>query len=42
MIDSKHARWHRAASALAVVGLLGLSDASLATEQAQQRRDGRT
>jgi len=43
MIDSKHTRWTwtRAAGALVAAGMLALPGLSLATEQAQQRRDGR-
>ena len=41
MIDSKHARWSRVTGALLAAGLLALSGVALATDQAQQRRDGR-
>jgi hypothetical protein len=41
VIDSKHPRWSRAAGALLVAGLLALSGVALATEQAQQRQEGR-
>jgi len=41
MSDSKHARWSRATGALLAAGLLALSGVALATDQAQQRRDGR-
>ena len=41
MIDSKHARWNRAAGALLATGLLALSGVALATDQADQRREGR-
>jgi hypothetical protein len=37
---SKNAHWHRLAGAL-TAGLLALSGAAWATEQADQRRDGR-
>jgi len=41
MMDSKHARWSRAACAVAAGGMLALSGLALATDQAQQRREGR-
>src|SRR5205085_6803173 len=41
MNDSKTGRWTRAAGALAAAALLALSGPALATEQAQQRQDGR-
>ena len=41
MIDSKHARWSGAAGALIAAGFLTLSGVALATDQAQERRDGR-
>ena len=41
MIDLKHASWSRAAGALLGAGLLALSGFALATDQADQRRDGR-
>ena len=41
MIDSKHARWSRAGGALLATGLLALSGVALATDQADQRREGR-
>jgi hypothetical protein len=41
MIDSKHARWSRAGGTLVAAGMLALSGVALATEQAQQRREGR-
>jgi hypothetical protein len=40
MIDSKHA-WSRVAGALLSTGLLALSGVALATDQADQRREGR-
>ena len=41
MIGSKHARWSRAAGALVAAGMLALSGVALATDQAQERREGR-
>jgi len=41
MIHSKHGRWSRTAGALIGAGLLALSGVALATDQAEQRRDGR-
>jgi hypothetical protein len=41
MIDSKHASLSRVAAALIAAGLLALSGVALATDQADQRRDGR-
>ena len=41
MIHSKQGSWSRAAGALIGAGLLALSGAALATDQAEQRRDGR-
>lgn len=41
MIDSKHARRTRGASALLAAGLLAFSGVALATDQAEQRREGR-
>jgi hypothetical protein len=41
MIHSKQANWSRAAGAVIGAGLLALSGVALATDQAEQRRDGR-
>ena len=41
MNDSKHGRWSRGAGALLAAGMLALSGVALATDQAQERRDGR-
>ena len=41
VIDSKHTVWSRTTGALIAAGLLALSGAALATDQAEQRRDGR-
>ena len=41
MIDSRNRSWGWTASVLTTAGLLCLSGAALATEQAQQRQQGR-
>ena len=41
MIDLRKRCWSWTASVLTTAGLLGLSGAALATEQAQQRQQGR-
>jgi hypothetical protein len=41
VIDSKHALRRRVAGALLATGLLALSGVALATDQADQRREGR-
>jgi len=41
MIDWKRSSWSRAAGALIGAGMLTLSGFALATDQAEQRRDGR-
>ena len=41
MTDSRSGYWSRAVGALAATGLLALSGAALATEQSQQRQQGR-
>ena len=41
MIHSKQASWSRTAGAFIGAGLLALSGVALATDQAEQRRDGR-
>lgn len=41
MIDSRGGNWRRAGGMLAAVGLLMLSGAALATDQSQQRQQGR-
>ena len=42
VIDSRNRYWSRTASVLATASLLVLSGAALATEQAQQRQQGRS
>ena len=41
MIDSRYGYWSRTVEVLAAAGLLALSGAALATDQAQQRQQGR-
>ena len=41
MIDSRSGTWSWASGVLAAAGLLALSDAALATDQSQQRQQGR-
>jgi hypothetical protein len=41
MIESRSGNWSRASGVLAAVGLLALSGAALATDQSQQRQQGR-
>lgn len=41
MIDSRNGYWSRTVEVLAAAGLLALSGAALATDQAQQRQQGR-
>jgi len=41
MIESRIGIWRRTVGALTAVGFLALSGAALATEQSQQRQDGR-
>ncbi|MDR3426832.1 MULTISPECIES: hypothetical protein [Silvimonas] len=41
MIESRKGHWHQAGIAMAAAGLLVLSGASFATEQSQQRQEGR-
>ena len=41
MIDSRNGYWSRTVEVLAAAGLLALSGAALATDQSQQRQQGR-
>ena len=41
MIDSRSGYWSRTAAVMAATGLLALSGAAMATEQSQQRQEGR-
>jgi hypothetical protein len=41
MIDSRNGHWSSTIQVLAAAGLLALSGAALATDQAQQRQQGR-
>jgi hypothetical protein len=41
MIDSRKGLWRRTGGILAAAGLLALSGAALATNQSQQRQEGR-
>ena len=42
MIESQKASWGRTVEVIAAVGLLALSGAALATNQSQQRQQGRS
>ena len=41
MVESRNGFWHRTGGILIAAGLLALSNAALATEQSQQRQEGR-
>ncbi|MCY1228301.1 hypothetical protein D9M72_406070 [compost metagenome] len=41
MVESRNGLWRRTAAMLAAAGLLALSGAALATNQSQQRQQGR-
>ncbi|MGO4332347.1 hypothetical protein AB4Z48_37780 [Cupriavidus sp. 2TAF22] len=41
MVESRNGLWRRAGAMLAAAGLLALSGAALATNQSQQRQQGR-
>ena len=41
MVESRCGNWHRTGGLLAAAGLLTLSGAALATDQSQQRQQGR-